>query len=387
MKNNYTLLIILILLIIGCKQKNKTEQKDSTVTIIKKIDKKSEKIRNSIKKDIIIAHRGSTYWTPEETEAAYRWARNIGADYLELDIQMTKDSILIALHDNDLSRTTNVFDVFPKRKKSSTLDFTLKELRGLDAGTWFNKANPTRARKKFKDLKIVTLQDVIMIAEGFQIKKENNKPIKELENGKWNGKYQYEKDPKDNGNRPGIYVETKHPKLDIEKRLSDELSKLGWNINTNPKEIKTNSNKIGIANTNARLILQSFSTESIEKLEKHLPNIPKCFLLWRPDMKGNIKVKYQEVINFAIKNKTQIIGTSIAGEPNNYEELTAPWMTELIHKSGMLIHPYSFDTNKQLSEYKNHIDGIFTNRADLALEFYNRANQKSSQTILKELGY
>ena len=104
-------------------------------------------------------------------------------------------------------------------------------------------------------------------------------------------------------------------------------------------------------------------------------------------MKGDLKAVYKNAIEFAIKNNVQIIGSSIAGEPNNYEELTAPWMVELIHNAGMVIHPYTFDTNKQLIEYKERVDGIFTNRADLALEFYNRKSHTSPQGILIELGY
>ena len=103
-------------------------------------------------------------------------------------------------------------------------------------------------------------------------------------------------------------------------------------------------------------------------------------------MKGDLKETYTKAINFAVANNVHIIGTSIAGEPNNYEELTADWMTELIHTSDLLIHPYSFDTNIQFMEYSKRIDGVFTNRADLALEFYNR-NNSPFKDILVDLGY
>ena len=103
-------------------------------------------------------------------------------------------------------------------------------------------------------------------------------------------------------------------------------------------------------------------------------------------MKGEIKETYTKAINFAVANNAHIIGTSIAGEPNNYQELTANWMAELIHTSDLLIHPYSFDTNIQFMEYSKRIDGVFTNRADLALEFYNR-NNSPFKDILIDLGY
>ncbi len=82
--------------------------------------------------DAVIAHRGSTFWTPEETEAAYRWARNMGADYLELDVQRTKDGVLMALHDDNLRRTTNIESIYPERVDLDVSNFTLVELRKLD---------------------------------------------------------------------------------------------------------------------------------------------------------------------------------------------------------------------------------------------------------------
>ncbi len=352
-----------------------------------KLSSEAMQVRDYINKDIVIAHRGSTYWTPEETEPAFRWARNIGADYLELDLQMTKDSILVAMHDDDLLRTTNVKDIFPKFKTPTVNDFTLKELRSLDCGTWFNKKNPDRARKAFEGAKILTLKDVMMIAEGYRIKRINNKPVKEIINHKWTGKYVYEKDPKDNKNRPGIYAETKSGHGQIEKFLAKKLKELKWLITDHPKNIKTYQNKVSIANTNARFILQSFSKESIEKLDAYLPSIPKCMLLWKPDMKGDLKNNLTEFIEFCIKNNAEIMGSSIAGAPNNYEELTAPWMVNLIHKSGMIIHPYTFDTNNDLHKYAPHVEGVFTNRADLALIYYKRLKENNSEEVLDDLGY
>ncbi len=370
-------LVIIFFIFIGCQSnKNKSKLNDFEINSV------------NLKKDLIIAHRGSTYWTPEETEPAYRWARNIGVDYLELDLQLTKDSILVAFHDNDLKRTTNIKDIFPDRIDETIHDFTLKELRSLDIGSWFNLTNPDRAKESYINQSILTLQDVIMIAEGFRIKRtDEGISVEELIDKAWTGNYLYEIDPQDNGNRPGIYLETKHPKLAVEKLLADELTSLGWNLNTSLKTIQTKDNRVGVANTKARVILQSFSSESIQQLEKYLPNIPKCFLLWKDDMKGELKETYKQVIQFALNNHVQIIGTSIAGEPNNYKELTAIWMTDLIHNSGLQIHAYTFDTNQQLNEYQNRVEAVFTNRADLALSFYKRESKQSTERILTDLGY
>jgi len=374
---NFIKFLFAIILIVSCETKDMKKEKRSL--------KKQEK--TNISNDLIIAHRGTTYWAPEETEPAYRWARNIGADYLELDLQLTKDNFLVAFHDNNLKRTTNISAIFPNRKDLTIHDFTLKELRSLNAGTWFNKLYPKQAKEKYQNQFILTLQDVLYIAEGFRIKRKDGNPEKQLVNGVWNGTFEYEKDPFDNGNRPGLYIETKHPKLNVEKLLAVELSKFGWNINTNPKSITVEHHKVSISNTNNRVILQSFSPQSIENLQKYLPNIPKCFLLWKSDMKGDLKEVYQQAIQFALINKVQFIGPSIAGEPNNYDELTALWMSDLIHDSGLKVHAYTFDTEKQLIEYNNRVEAVFTNRADLALDFYNRDNKLKPNQVLEQLGY
>ena len=373
-------------LLLACKEQKKTTKKDEKVTM-ETISDNAKKVRDYMSKDVVIAHRGSTYWTPEETQPAFLWARNMGADYLEFDVQQTKDGKLIAFHDNDLSRTTNVASVFPDRIKSLVSEFTLEELRSLDAGSWFNDKNPDRANKAFVNIKIMTLRDVVMIAEGYRIKLKDGQPIKEIKDKKWTGQYLYEKDPNDNGNRPGIYIETKRPTPNVEKLLADELTYLGWNINTNPKTIDTVPGKVGIANTNARLVLQSFSLDSNILLEKYLPNIPKCLLLWQPDMKDDINGNMGKAIDFCIENNMHSIGTSIAGEPNNYKELTNPVLAKMIHDAGLVIHPYTFDTTEQLMEYKDRVEGVFTNRADLALAFYGRKSTHTPQEILTNLGY
>jgi len=374
-----------ILTLFSCQ--NKTKEKTSKAEQTKKISKQSEKIRDYVKKDAIIAHRGSTYWTPEETEPAFLWARNIGADYLEFDVQLTQDSILVAFHDKTLQRTTNVKEIFPEKADKEINAFTLKELRQLDAGSWFNEKNPDRAKNAYKNLKILTLQDVLMIAEGYRIVRNDGKPVKEIKDGKWTGNYLYEKDPHDAGNRPGVYIETKNPKPGTEKILAQVLTEHGWNINKNPKKFKIQDKKINVANTNGRLVLQTFSKESALKLEKELPGIPKCLLLWQPNMKDDIKGNYQKAIDFCIDNNMQFIGSSIAGPPNNYKELTAPWMAQMVHEAGLYLHPYTFDTLEQFKTYKDRVEGVFTNRSDIALKFYNRPPQQTPQEILIDLGY
>ena len=99
-----------------------------------------------------------------------RWARNMGADYLECDVQRTKDGVVLALHDESLLRTTDVEVIYPNRKNDYVSAFTYEELLKLDIGSWFKDANPEQWRESFRGLEIITVQDVIKIAEGYRFK-------------------------------------------------------------------------------------------------------------------------------------------------------------------------------------------------------------------------
>lgn len=121
----------------------------------------------------IIAHRGASSDAPEHTIAAYEMAKKIGADYIELDLGMTKDGKLIAIHDNTLDRTTN-----GKGKVNSQ---TLSQIKQLDAGSWFNQQFPNKAKEKYNGLHIPTLEEVIhkfgtTINYYIEVKKPNEYP-------------------------------------------------------------------------------------------------------------------------------------------------------------------------------------------------------------------
>src|ERR1700752_2110970 len=68
-------------------------------------------------KPTLIAHRGASGDAPEHTLAAYELALKQGADFVEPDLQMTRDGVLVCLHDTSLERTTDVAKVFPDRAK------------------------------------------------------------------------------------------------------------------------------------------------------------------------------------------------------------------------------------------------------------------------------
>jgi len=85
----------------------------------------------------VIAHRGSSGAAPENTLAAVRLAIRHDSDVVENDIQRTRDGELVIIHDTTLDRTTDVEQVFPARAPWNVGDFTLGEIKRLDAGSWF----------------------------------------------------------------------------------------------------------------------------------------------------------------------------------------------------------------------------------------------------------
>ncbi|WTE10292.1 glycerophosphodiester phosphodiesterase family protein [Streptomyces uncialis] len=85
---------------------------------------------------VVIAHRGASAQAPENTLAAVDLADELGFDWIENDVQRTKDDVLVVIHDTDLKRTTDVEEVFPGRAPWKVRDFTADEIAQLDAGSW-----------------------------------------------------------------------------------------------------------------------------------------------------------------------------------------------------------------------------------------------------------
>ena len=90
----------------------------------------------------VIAHRGARSLAPENTLAAGRKAYALGADLWESDVAVTADDQLVLMHDDAMSRTTNVSDIFPNRVPAAFSTYTLDEIRSLDAGSWFERDDP-----------------------------------------------------------------------------------------------------------------------------------------------------------------------------------------------------------------------------------------------------
>jgi glycerophosphoryl diester phosphodiesterase len=88
---------------------------------------------------ITTAHRGAMAYAPENTLAAFEVGIEQAATWIESDVQLSKDGVAVLMHDTTLSRTTNVEEVFPDRAPWRVADFTLEEIKQLDAGSWFGE--------------------------------------------------------------------------------------------------------------------------------------------------------------------------------------------------------------------------------------------------------
>ncbi|WP_085683627.1 MULTISPECIES: glycerophosphodiester phosphodiesterase [unclassified Pseudomonas] len=333
----------------------------------------------------VIAHRGASFDAPESTAASYKLARDLGADYLEMDLQRSKDGVLFALHDDNLQRTTDVATKFPERKDSPANAFTMAELKTLDAGSWYNAKYPDRARPSYVGLKILTLDEIIDIAQA---------------------------NPK---HKPGLYIETKEPKLfpGIEHDLKEKLQARGWLIPAGAKQAK---NVASVGESNGKVILQTFEKSSLEMLQKEMPQVPKILLLWVGE--GSIEPKskvtfaesgekdknafygkqepkseaeFKQWIDYA---KAQgAIGTGPSaklthGGDQSYSDLVQPWMNKYTHDKGLLVHVYTVDEPVDFKKVMaSGVDGIFTNRASELLKFYKRPAAASVDQVLKNNGF
>ncbi|MEX5686993.1 MULTISPECIES: glycerophosphodiester phosphodiesterase [Pseudomonas] len=333
----------------------------------------------------VIAHRGASFDAPESTAPAYKLARDLGADYLELDLQRSKDGVLFALHDDNLQRTTDVATKFPERKDSPANAFTLAELKTLDAGSWFNHAYPDRARASYAGLKILTLDEIIDIAQGNPLHK------------------------------PGLYIETKEPKQfpGLERDLKDKLQDRGWLSPTGSKLAKS---ELAVGQGKGKVVLQTFEKGSLELLQKEMPQVPKILLLWvgegsiEPKSKVTFaqsgdkdkatfyakqqpkdKAEFQRWVEYAKAQGAIGTGPSVRltqGGDQSYSDLVQPWMNQYTHDQGLLVHAYTVDDAVDYQKVMDAgVDGIFTNRASELLKFYKRPAAASVAQLLKNNGY
>lgn len=183
-----------------------------------------------------IAHRGASADAPEHTLAAYELALKHGADFVEPDLQMTKDGALVCLHDTTLERTTNVAQVFPNRaveangkKAWPVAEFTLAEIQKLDAGSWKGA--------RFAGARVPTFQQMIDAVRG----------------------------------RAGIIPETKAPEVYGKRGLNMEKALMA--------ALKANQLDAPGADPKTPVVIQSFSAESLKALRAdHGCKLPLVYL-------------------------------------------------------------------------------------------------------------
>jgi glycerophosphoryl diester phosphodiesterase len=108
----------------------------------------------------VIAHRGASGVAPENTMAAFRKAVELGAGFIETDLQLSRDARLVALHDDTLERTTN--------GKGAVSARTLEVLRQLDAGSWF-RASDSQGAPAFAGERIPVIEEVLAFGREHEI--------------------------------------------------------------------------------------------------------------------------------------------------------------------------------------------------------------------------
>jgi glycerophosphoryl diester phosphodiesterase len=299
----------------------------------------------------VIAHRGASYLAPEATHAAYLMARELGADYLELDVQRTRDGVLIALHDDTLARTSNVAEVFPDRATNGVDAFTFAELQQLDAGGWFNQRYPERGRNTFKGLRVLRLGDILNIAEGAP-------------------------------HRIGICIETKlaHRFPGLEEQLLEELQQRGW------------INESGTTGR-ARVIFQSFDPDSLKRLKMLAPQVPRILLVDEVLMKalgwdGVLKTAQDVATGLGTWGYAWARGPDWSVSAGSRYVTRRAWYTIEAHRAGLLVHPWSIDAWWEMwAVTLGGADGIFTNRSELAMQFYHGAPKADIEGMWRKLGY
>jgi glycerophosphoryl diester phosphodiesterase len=293
-----------------------------------------EASRPVVPRQLVIAHRAASYLAPEETAPAYLLAREVGPDYLEIDAQRTKDGVLVAFHDDGPARTTNVAQVFPGRERQTISEFTLAELKQLDAGSWFNRKYPERARKGYAGARILTVSEVLDIAGA-------------------------------NGKKYPVYIETKSPERHpgFEKDLVDLLQARGW----------LDAEGGGLP----KVIFQSFYSESLVRLGELAPEVPRIYLIL-PEVLEK-EGGWGKMLDRAAK-----IGTGIGPVGT----LCWPWLVGSAHRRGLVVHAFTVDETWQFRMMTWFgVDGCFTNRCDALMQYYGKPPAKTAQEILAGLGY
>lgn len=280
-------------------------------------------------KPIVIAHRGASGYRPEHTLASYALAIEMGADFIEPDLVMTKDGHLIARHDNVLDLTTDVArrPEFANRKTQKTVDgtptsgwfsedFTLTEIKRLRAIERIPDIRPQNQRFD-GEFEIPTLQEILdLIAMSEKI----------------------------TGRGIGIYPETKHPTyfqrlgLAMEQPLVEQLHRHGY-------EKKRD-----------RVFIQSFEISNLKALRALTP-LPLMQLLWLEGKPYDVTAAggtttYDTMATAVGLRDIAHYADAVGPEKNHFiipldhdGNLDIAHTTQFVaraHAAGLHVHPYTF---------------------------------------------
>jgi glycerophosphoryl diester phosphodiesterase len=321
---------------------------------------------------IVIAHRGASGYLPEHTLEAYQKAIDMGADFIEPDLVMTKDSILVVRHEPMLSGTTNVADIetFVSRKRRRIVDgqtmedwfvcdFSLAELKQLKA----IQAFPDRPQEFNALFTIPTFSEVIKLIK--IASKKQNRII-------------------------GIYPETKHPSfhknlgLDISQKLLEVLESENWNHRDSPVYIQSFevSNLQYIRCSSSVKTIQLLSCSEISKNgELIFETLPGSMISQGKPYDWHVLEDSRDYSYFISDDGLEFIKTYADGigvwKPFVFvkdESKLEPKPTKLVqraHEKNLLVHVYTFrsETEKDYRTYYNlGVDGVFTDFTDIAVK-------------------
>jgi len=253
-----------------------------------------------------IGHRGASGYAPEHTIPSYDLAIKLGADYIEQDLQLTKDGVLVVMHDETLDRTARpTAESAPGDCTGLVIEHTLAQIKTCDVGTWFNETYPEYANPDYVGLKIPTLEEV------FQ---------------------RYGKDV-------NYYIETKNPESapGMEEELLRLMDKYGL---TKPAETKW------------QVLIQSFSSASLQKIHAINPSLPLIQLFSSTETSETIQAQLDLTRTYAVG-----IGPS-------KDDVDAA-LVEAAHARCLDVHPYTVNEKDKMEQLiAIGVDGMFTNFPD-----------------------
>lgn len=310
----YALAIFILFIAAGCS----SVKSQSSATNKDQEKKETTNYQSNNEEDFwVIAHRGASGYAPEDTMASYKLAKKMDADYIEIDIHMTKDGRLVAIHDAKVNRTTN--------GQGKVANMTLEEIKKLDAGSWFNKKYPQKAEEKYKGIEIPTLQEIF----------------------KYFGK------------SVNYYIETKSPQE--YPGMTDKLLNVLEAYNLVDKNPKTK-----------HVVVQSFSPKSLQKIHKKNPNIPLIQLLWYTPNKQGKLVEWKGVTptpkHIGEKVWASINQYAIGIGSNIFYDGQAVIQQSFVQEArdhGLLVHAYTINKKKRMKQLISWgVTGMFSNYPD-----------------------